>query len=148
VDFVPYTAFHVIGMLELLMFGALAFTLLVLSGYYPAEMRAVNLDTDWFLRLPGRRFILFCEKPLQRFFKSTEQVLLGVVGALKASPLWAVDNEKKNDYIFHKWLAAFPEFIYTRGRHLKTEIKVLSYNLTYILLFFVVLLWIMIFLTG
>ena len=49
VDYVPYTAFHVIGMLQLLMFGALAFTLLIRSGYYPAEMRATNLDTDWFL---------------------------------------------------------------------------------------------------
>ena len=38
------------GQLQLLMFGALAFTLLILSGYYPAELRAINLDTDWFYR--------------------------------------------------------------------------------------------------
>jgi multicomponent Na+:H+ antiporter subunit D len=43
VNYVPYTAFHVIGMLQLLMFGALAFTMLVLSGYYPPEMRAIHL---------------------------------------------------------------------------------------------------------
>ena len=36
VDFVPYTAFHVVGMLQLLMFGALAFTLLILSGLLSA----------------------------------------------------------------------------------------------------------------
>jgi multicomponent Na+:H+ antiporter subunit D len=50
VDYVPYTGAHIIGQLQLLMFGALAFCLLILSGYYPAEMRAINLDTDWFYR--------------------------------------------------------------------------------------------------
>ncbi len=50
VHYVPYTAAHVVGQLQLLLFGALAFCLLILSGYYPAEMRAINLDTDWFYR--------------------------------------------------------------------------------------------------
>lgn len=50
VDYVPYTGAHIIGQLQLLMYGALAFCLLILSGYYPAEMRAINLDTDWFYR--------------------------------------------------------------------------------------------------
>ena len=45
-----------VGQLQLLMFGALAFCLLILSGYYPAEMRAINLDTDWFYRKGGRLF--------------------------------------------------------------------------------------------
>jgi multicomponent Na+:H+ antiporter subunit D len=49
-NYVPYTAAHVVGKLQLLMFGALAFSLLLLSGYCPAEMRALNLDTDWFYR--------------------------------------------------------------------------------------------------
>ena len=50
VDYIPYTGAHIVGQLQLLMFGALAFTLLILSGYYPAELRAINLDTDWFYR--------------------------------------------------------------------------------------------------
>jgi len=50
VDYVPYTAAHVVGQLQLLMFGALAFCLLILSGNYPSEIRAINLDTDWFYR--------------------------------------------------------------------------------------------------
>jgi multicomponent Na+:H+ antiporter subunit D len=41
----------------LLLFGALAFALLILSGYYPPEVRAVNLDTDWFYR-KGVTFVL------------------------------------------------------------------------------------------
>ncbi|MFP4225525.1 MAG: Na(+)/H(+) antiporter subunit D [Desulfobacterales bacterium] len=56
VDYVPYTGAHVVGQLQLLMFGALAFCLLILSGKYPAEMRAINLDTDWFYRKGGRIF--------------------------------------------------------------------------------------------
>ncbi len=58
VDYIPYTGAHVVGQLQLLMFGALAFTLLVLSGYYPAELRAINLDTDWFYR-KGSRLVIY-----------------------------------------------------------------------------------------
>ncbi len=50
VEYVPYTAAHVVGQLQLLMFGAFAFCLLVLSGNYPSEIRAINLDMDWFYR--------------------------------------------------------------------------------------------------
>jgi multicomponent Na+:H+ antiporter subunit D len=46
------------------MFGALAFCLLILSGYYPAEIRAINLDTDWFYRKGGRFFYIFVDKVL------------------------------------------------------------------------------------
>jgi len=35
------------------MFGALAFTLLILSGYYPPEIRSINLDVDFFYRKAG-----------------------------------------------------------------------------------------------
>jgi multicomponent Na+:H+ antiporter subunit D len=66
VDYVPYTGAHVVGQLQLLMFGALAFTLLILSGYYPAEMRAINLDTDWFYRRGGRIFYQATDRVLNR----------------------------------------------------------------------------------
>lgn len=56
VDYVPYTGAHVVGQLQLLMFGALAFCLLILSGHYPAEIRSINLDTDWFYRKGARFF--------------------------------------------------------------------------------------------
>jgi multicomponent Na+:H+ antiporter subunit D len=56
VDYVPYTGAHVVGQLQLLMFGALAFALLMLSGIYPAELRAINLDTDWFYRRGAQWF--------------------------------------------------------------------------------------------
>ncbi len=62
VDYIPYTADHVVGQLQLLMFGALAFALLMLSAIYPAEIRAINLDTDWVYRKGGRFFLYGCDK--------------------------------------------------------------------------------------
>ena len=56
VDYVPYTASHVIGSLQLLLFGALAFVLLLFSGFYPSEIRAINLDFDLIYRKGGRLF--------------------------------------------------------------------------------------------
>ncbi len=56
VEYAPYTGAHVVGQLQILMFGALAFALLMLSGIYPAEIRSINLDTDWFYRKGGRLF--------------------------------------------------------------------------------------------
>jgi len=64
VDYLPYTAAHVVGQLQLLLFGALAFCLLILSGVYPAEMRAINLDTDWFYRKGGKLIFYVADKSL------------------------------------------------------------------------------------
>lgn len=50
VDYLPYTAEHIVSQLQLLFFSALAFTLLILAGIYPAEIRAINIDADWFYR--------------------------------------------------------------------------------------------------
>jgi multicomponent Na+:H+ antiporter subunit D len=147
VDFQPYTAFHVIGMLQLLMFGALAFTILILSGYYPAELRAINLDTDWFARLPARRFVLFCQIPLKRFFEFLDHFVMSAVGVIKSFPRWAVTTENGADKLFHIRLTSIPDIIYTWTRFLRTEIKQLSLNLIYILILFIFLLFIMLYLT-
>ena len=50
VDYVPYTAAHVITQLQLLMYSALAFTVMMLWKIYPPELKSTNLDTDWFYR--------------------------------------------------------------------------------------------------
>ena len=50
VDFVPYTVTHVITQLQLLLFSALAFAVLMRTGIYPPELRSVNLDTDGIYR--------------------------------------------------------------------------------------------------
>jgi multicomponent Na+:H+ antiporter subunit D len=143
VHYVPYTAFHVVGMLQLLMFGALAFTMLVLSGYYPPEMRAVNLDTDWFARIPGRKFIWFCHAPLKRIGGFFEQGVSRIVSFLIRFPDRSVIVEKNADSVFHSGLTSLPNLLFVWGRNLRTEIKQLSWNLVYILTPFFVLLALM-----
>ena len=50
VNFLPYTTAHVITQLQLLMFSALAFSVLMRTGLYPPEMRLTNIDSDWIYR--------------------------------------------------------------------------------------------------
>ncbi|MDE0255539.1 MAG: Na(+)/H(+) antiporter subunit D [Rhodospirillaceae bacterium] len=50
VDYVPYTTAHVVTQLQLLLFSALAFAVLMRTGLYPPELRSVNLDIDWVYR--------------------------------------------------------------------------------------------------
>lgn len=54
VDYQPYTAGHIVTQMQLLLFATLAFALLVRFRLYPAEVPSVNLDFDWFYRVPGR----------------------------------------------------------------------------------------------
>ena len=50
VDFAPYTAAHVLTQMQLLIFSALAFCLLKLTGLYPPELPGINIDADWTYR--------------------------------------------------------------------------------------------------
>ncbi len=60
-DYQPYTVSHVLAQTQLLFFSALAFTLLLLAGIYPPEIRSINLDADWFYRKGGRLVFRFCQ---------------------------------------------------------------------------------------
>lgn len=73
-DYQPYTASHVIAQTQLLFFSALAFTLLLLSGIYPAEIRSINLDADWFYRKGGKLFFSGTDKVFNRLNTSAEQL--------------------------------------------------------------------------
>jgi len=53
-DYIPYTDSHVLSQVQLLLFSALAFTVLMRTGIYPPELRSTNLDTEWFYRRLGR----------------------------------------------------------------------------------------------
>ncbi|MDY6843581.1 MAG: Na(+)/H(+) antiporter subunit D [Thermodesulfobacteriota bacterium] len=149
VDFVPYTIFHVVGMLQLLMFGALAFTILILSGYYPAELRAVHLDTDWFVRVPGKLFIWFCEKPLITFGNFIDRIVLKVAaGTSNLSTNGATILENGMDKFYHLGLTAIPTVIYNWIRPLRMEIGYIPLNLIYILISFIGFLFAMFLLGG
>ncbi len=79
VDYLPYTGAHVVGQLQLLMFGALAFALLILSGYYPPEIKSLNLDVDWFYRKLGRFAYTLLDKGLNALNRVSEGILMGFV---------------------------------------------------------------------
>ena len=50
VNYDPYTTSHVITQWQLLFWSGLAFTFLKLTGIYPPELKAANLDSDWVYR--------------------------------------------------------------------------------------------------
>lgn len=56
-DYHPYSAYHVVEQLQLLIWAVLAFALLIVLKWYPAEVASTNLDTDWFYRIPGRSLV-------------------------------------------------------------------------------------------
>ena len=140
VDYQPYTVFHVVGMLELLMFGALAFTVLILSGYYPPELRAVNLDTDWPARMIGRQFVRMCHAPLQQFSQKMGQHIQRAVRQLKSYPQLSAELEDRNDHFFHSVLTSLPSRLFLWGRQLKVDAHYLYWNVAYIVMGFVALL--------
>lgn len=75
VNFVPYTTAHVITQLQLLLFSALAFAILYRNNLYPAEIRATNLDFDWFYRKPGA----YLASALGNFVASGEKNILSAL---------------------------------------------------------------------
>ncbi len=83
VNYVPYTAPHVLGQTQLLFFSALAFTLLLLSGIYPGEMRCVNLDADWFYRKGARLFYRVADRSFNWVNSVCDRVFVkGLAGSL------------------------------------------------------------------
>ncbi len=67
VDYVPYTATHVMDQLQLLVFSALAFSVLIRTGIYPPEMKSVNLDFDWTYRKLGYGVVSALARALSEF---------------------------------------------------------------------------------
>ncbi|MEM9028051.1 MAG: Na(+)/H(+) antiporter subunit D [Pseudomonadota bacterium] len=53
VTYHAYTTEHVLTQLQLLLFSALAFAVLMQTGLYPPELKSTNLDSDWFYRRLG-----------------------------------------------------------------------------------------------
>ncbi len=79
VHYEPYTGAHIVGQLQLLMFGAFAFTLLICSGYYIPEVRAKNLDFDWTYRKLGRVIYRMLDKGMNGLNRVSESYLIGTV---------------------------------------------------------------------
>ena len=79
VDYVPYTAYHVINQLQLLMFAALAFTVLKLIKIYPSDTRGINLDTDWVYRKGLMTLIIYSNRYLNTGYRVVCDGLVGII---------------------------------------------------------------------
>ncbi len=88
VDYVPYTAAHVITQLQLLMYSALAFTVMMLWKIYPPELRSTNLDTDWFYRKGATAALL----PVTALAGQTTEGLFTALAKLKERTLGLFDK--------------------------------------------------------
>ena len=75
----PFDATHVITQLEILLFSALAFTLLNRWGQYPKELPSVNLDVDWFYRKAGRCFVQYMDSFWNRLNELAHSFFIGKV---------------------------------------------------------------------
>ncbi len=84
VDYQPYTGAHVVGQLQLLMYGAFAFTLLILSGYYIPEIKSRNLDADWFYRKGSKLLYRSLDRGLNSLNRICEAFLMGTVRRVSA----------------------------------------------------------------
>ena len=88
VDYQPYSTSHVVTVLQLLLFAALAFVFLWKAGLYPPELRSVVLDIDWTWRrlLPrvwagASRAWLIAQG---RFLRTADRALRSVLGFTEA----------------------------------------------------------------
>ncbi|MBU4320133.1 MAG: Na(+)/H(+) antiporter subunit D, partial [Nitrospinae bacterium] len=79
VDFEPYTASHVVTTTQLLLFGAFAYVLLLRSGIFPAEIRAKNLDADWFYRKGAKGFMWVISNPMARLAAKVNRLVFEAI---------------------------------------------------------------------
>jgi len=76
VEYAPYTMPHVVGQTQILFFSALAFTLLLLAGIYPPEMRCINIDADWFYRKGARLFYFVMDKVFNGLNRLSDRIIV------------------------------------------------------------------------
>ena len=89
VDYHPYTVPHIMAQLQLLFFAALSVTILLLSGLYPAEIRAINIDADWVYRKGATGFLRLLDNPLAWF---GNQVKTTIFVTIPQSFVWFSKN--------------------------------------------------------
>ena len=75
----PYTVGHVTDQYALLLFSALAFTLLMRAGLYPAEIRSTNVDFDWLYRRGGSLVYRVFDKSLNAINSGVKKFFVGGV---------------------------------------------------------------------
>ena len=96
--FHPYTSYHVSETLQILLFTALVFFVLVRLRKIEPH-RGINLDLDWFYRLGGRAFFWLARKPVQSADTGVGEVYRvgGLVPLMKSAGLVDVFDNRVID---------------------------------------------------
>jgi multicomponent Na+:H+ antiporter subunit D len=82
VEFVPYTLTRVFSLPQMFIFTFLGFWLLrkMVGGH-----ATFTLDTDWFVRMPGKVFMQFCKGPLLTFGAFLDKQIIKLTGSVIAN---------------------------------------------------------------
>ena len=140
VDFVPYTGAHVMEMLQILFFSALAFTYLMVNGIYPPELKAINLDTDWLYRKGSKLFLRLARNPVEAIDTCFGQLYMNLVtkpGLKVAQGIWKIFDVEIIDGLVNQ-VAIFAKDCGQYIRHLQTG-HVRNYALMMVVGFVVIL---------
>lgn len=84
----PFHASHVLAQIQLLLFSALAFVWLKLSGIYPPELRGTNIDAEWIYR---KGFPVVYRWTCKNVSAGLHTVYRSLIGSIKAI-LRAIDE--------------------------------------------------------
>ncbi len=79
-DYTAYDATHVLAQIQLLLFSALAFVWLKLSGIYPPELRGLNIDAEWAYRKGLMVVWRHGGSAAQHMIERTYSILIACVG--------------------------------------------------------------------
>lgn len=86
-DYHAYTAFHVVSQLQMLLFSALAFVVLLERGLYPRMLRSTVLDSDWIYRKPLVALVRFVRRVgghlWHEVLSAAELLRLGTLGLIR-----------------------------------------------------------------
>jgi multicomponent Na+:H+ antiporter subunit D len=106
----PYTLSHIIAQLLLLGFTGLAFSLMLLAGVYPAEIRSINLDFDVIYRKTAGLGYRFFDYSLNEINRVTKSSTIGFIDKLSdfatqacanvavivSRPFWAISGKSSD----------------------------------------------------
>jgi len=88
VDYHPYTAYHLSETMQILLFTALGFFLLI-KKLTPEP--TISIDLDWFYRKGGRAFLWMAKKPLQFIDTCVGEIyrVIGLVPLMTVAGFWS-----------------------------------------------------------
>ncbi|MDZ7760386.1 MAG: Na(+)/H(+) antiporter subunit D [Desulfovermiculus sp.] len=123
VDYVPYTAVHVLEQLQILAFGTLAFALVLGRGYYPLHTPGMTLDVDWVYRRGGDKVYTFLDWSLNGINAGAERLLRALAGGL-GTGVNRLPTALLMFFSVNLWLLMG----YT-GRHLEVKKRMLAHDM-------------------